>query len=296
MESQTSSADMKDSSQKQIRDPDLSGNLGYFYDPQVVAGRHGEIKLSPGIEAQCRCDGRPPYLAFGSPEAEPTWCVCRPYRLKIRHINRLIRESGIPAMFQYKYLNDFQEIDPAGRPIPGVNLLKGRVSTLVDRYVERRRRENGPHSPARGLFLWGTPGNGKTLLACIALNELMFNCAQPGKFIGLSRKFFQTLRHTFDENSPTRGQAIPILETLSTIPFLVIDDLGVQRDTDWEVEMLYNLVDARYTEQLLTFVTTNKNIDDLKGLAGGRIYSRFLEMCYIINVQSPYYRQHAQRF
>lgn len=296
MESRTSGAGTKDSSQNQIKDSNLSGDPGYFYDPHVVAGQSGEIKLTPGIEARCRCGGRPPYLAFDSPEAEPTWCVCRPYRSKIRHINRLIRESGIPARFQYKYVNDLLEIDPAGRPIPGVNLLKGRVSTLVDRYSERRRLKDGPPSPARGLFLWGAPGNGKTLLACIALNELMFNCALPGKFIGLSRKFFQTLRHTFDESSPTRGQAIPILETLSSVPFLVIDDLGVQRDTDWEVEMLYNLVDARYTEHLLTFITTNKNVEDLKGLAGGRIYSRFLEMCYIIHVQSPDYRQHAQKF
>ena len=90
-------------------------------------------------------------------------------------------------------------------------------------------------------------------------------------------------------------RAIPILEALGNVPFLVIDDLGVQRDTDWEVEMLYNLVDARYTGQLLTFVTTNKNVEELKGLADGRIYSRFLEMCYIIHVQGSDYRQHAQK-
>lgn len=273
----------------------MNSNSGYFYDPYVVAGQHGEIKLSPGVEAKCRCDGRPPYLVFDDPRTEPAWCVCRPYRLKIRQIDRLIRESGIPTRFQHKYLSDFQEVDPAGRPIPGANLLKGRVSTLVDRYVEIRGTDSHRPSPARGLFLWGEPGTGKTLLSCIALNELVFNCVQPGKFIGLSRRFFQTLRHTFDEGSLTRGQAIPILEALSNVPFLVIDDLGVQRDTDWEVEMLYNLVDARYTGQRLTFVTTNKNVEELKGLADGRIYSRFLEMCYIIHVQGSDYRQHAQK-
>jgi DNA replication protein DnaC len=53
-------------------------------------------------------------------------------------------------------------------------------------------------------------------------------------------------------------------------------------------------VDARYAEQRLTFVTTNKNIDEIKRLAGGRIYSRFLEMCHLIHVQAPDYREYSK--
>ncbi|MDP6779335.1 MAG: hypothetical protein QGI83_21455, partial [Candidatus Latescibacteria bacterium] len=60
-------------------------------------------------------------------------------------------------------------------------------------------------------------------------------------------------------------------------------------------EMLYNLVDARYADQRLTFVTTNKSLEDVKDLAEGRIYSRFLEMCYIIHVQAPDYRQYSRK-
>jgi DNA replication protein DnaC len=59
--------------------------------------------------------------------------------------------------------------------------------------------------------------------------------------------------------------------------------------------MLYNLVDARYAEQKLTFITTNRSIEDIKGLADGRIYSRFLEMCHLIHVQAPDYREYSKR-
>ena len=280
------------------------GDPGYFYDREVVAGQHGEIRLSPGVEAHCRCGGLSPYQVFERPDAEPTWCPCRPYRTRIRQIGRLLSDSGIPERFRYKFWDDFHETAPDGRPIPGASLLKGQVSTQIDRYAAARRPTgasgNRPgsrasHDQPKGFFLWGVPGNGKTLLACIALNELIFNCVQPGKFIGLSRKFFQTLRHTFDQESPIHGQAIPILETLSRVPFLAIDDFGVQRDTEWEVEMLYNLVDARYADNRLTFVTTNKSIEEVKDLAEGRIYSRFLEMCYIIHVQAPDYRQYSRK-
>jgi len=279
---------------------------GYYYDPNVVAGQHGEIRLSPRVEAICKCGGRPPYQIYERPDAEPIWCPCRPYRLRIRQVNRLIAESGIPERFRYKFLDDFYE-GYGGQPIPGATRLKEYLRSLIDRHVEARSRQtahaqgapqpspSNPAPPPRGFLLWGKPGNGKTLFACVVLNELIFHACRPGRFIGLSRKFFQTLRHTFDEDSPIHGQAMPILETLSTVPFLVIDDFGVQRNTEWEIEMLYNLVDARYADQRFTVVTTNQGIEDIKGLAAGRIYSRFLEMCYIIHVQAPDYREYAKK-
>lgn len=268
---------------------------GYFYDPTVTAGTHGEIRLSPRVEAHCRCGGAPPYQVFESPHSEPTWCVCRSYRTHIRNVNRLISQSGIPERFRYHFLDQFQE-SHKGTEIPGAARLKEHLRPLIYRCTEAKRNHKAidTNSSARGFLLWGEPGNGKTMFCCVALNELIFHSGQAGRFIGLSRKFFQTLRHTFDQDSPIHGQAIPIMETLSTVPFLVIDDLGVQRDTEWEVEMLYNLVDARYAEQRLTFVTTNKSIDEIKGLAGGRIYSRFLEMCHLIHVQAPDYREYSK--
>jgi DNA replication protein DnaC len=269
---------------------------GYFYDPKVEAGTHGEIKLSPRVESHCKCGGLPPYQVFESPHAEPTWCVCRHYRMHIRKVNRLISQSGIPERFRYHFLDQFQETYK-GNEISGAARLKEHLRPLIYRCTEARRSDKtvGANSPARGFLLWGKPGNGKTMFCCVALNELIFHSGLAGKFIGLSRKFFQTLRHTFDEDSPIHGQAIPIMESLSSIPFLVIDDLGVQRDTEWEVEMLYNLVDARYAEQRLTFITTNRSIDEIKGLADGRIYSRFLEMCHLIHVQAPDYREYSKR-
>jgi DNA replication protein DnaC len=268
------------------------GDPGYAYDPTVVAGQHGEIRISPGVAAHCTCGGRAPDQVFGE-DGEPTWCACRPFRMAIRQVDKLITDSGMPGRFQYKFLDDFVEAYE-GEPIPGASLLKQQLRPLIDRFaLQGEAQASAP--PPRGFLLWGNPGNGKTHFACTALNELIFHTGRPGRFISISRKFFQTLRHTFDDDSPIRGQAIPILETLGAVPFLVIDDFGVQRDTEWEVEMLYNLIDARYAEQRLTLVTTNRRIDDIKDLANGRIYSRFLEMCHIVHVTAPDFREHFRK-
>ena len=265
---------------------------GYYFDPKVVAGQHGEIRLSPNVESECRCGGNPPYQFFESAESEPSWCLCRSYRQRVRRINQLIAQSGLPERFRFRFLQDFLE-STNGTSVDGATNLKSLLRSVMDSWGLSQSGSRGAPQ-AKGFLLWGDPGNGKTLLSSIALNELIVRFVLPGRFIGLSRKFFQTLRHTYDTDSPIHGQAYPILETLGSVPFLVIDDLGVQRDTEWEVEMLYNLIDTRYADRRLTVVTTNKPLDKLKDLATGRIYSRFLEMCHIVHVRAPDFREYGQ--
>ncbi len=293
---------MNDNSHK--TDPPLRIDLpgsdpGYYYDPRVTAGLHGEIKLSPRVERHCRCGGKPPYQIFQRPDTEPAWCQCRRYRLKINEINRLIRNSGIPRQFRYRFLHNFYE-SYEGKPIGGADQLKRYLGTLKEEarklnvLREPVARGSAPQ-PIRGYFLSGKPGVGKTYFAYVALNELIFNSGRPGRFIGLSKAFFQTLRFAFDENSPMHGKSEAFLRTLGNVPFLVIDDFGVQRNTEWELEMLYNLVDTRYANRRFTIVTTNQGIENVKDLAEGRLYSRFIEMCYIIRIQAQDFREHDRK-
>ena len=192
---------------------------------------------------------------------DPTWCPCYSVRMQIIQIDKYIRKSGIPAPFRFKFLQDFKEQYDNGQPNREAMLLKSYFSTLVDNIY-------GNRASIKGFYLWGAPGRGKTYFAYVLLNELIFRFVKPGKFISLS-KSFQELRHTFDESSDTHGQAMPMIEVLSNVPYLVIDDFGVQRNTEWEMEILYNLIDARYANRRLTFVTTNQKADELKDLAQG---------------------------
>ena len=87
------------------------------------------------------------------------------------------------------------------------------------------------------------------MLASILLNELMFHRRRPTRFVNLPRQLYPRLRDTYSEDSKRYGQSLAIVEVLEHVPYLVLDDLGVERGTEWEEEVLYGLIDARYAEE-----------------------------------------------
>ena len=256
------------------------GGGGLYYDPIVEVGRYGTLRLCECVE--CRCGGRAPHQ-YWDDNSRNQWCPCRPYRRKMTETNRLFRQADIPERYKWKFVDDFRMAAPDGTPIDLATTVYLRIHQDLIEAAEE---------PKRGYLLHGNPGTGKTLMGCIALNELMLRWAKPGRFLSLSRTYFQKLRDTYSADSERYGHTWSILEELCTMPYLVLDDFGIQRGTEWEIEMLYDLVDARYGDQRFTVVTTNQPLDELKDLAKGRIYSRLVEMCHPIPMDGPDYRMH----
>ena len=162
-------------------------------------------------------------------------------------------------------------------PNDNAKKLRGKFISYLDKT---------PDQPwTQGYYFWGPTGTGKTLLACIMLQELMVKYGVRGKYIDLSRQFFQRLKSSYNIDDESYGEAGKILDELVEIPFLVIDDFGVQRNTEWELEMLYNLIDSRYSEERPTIITANISIENYRDNTHGqeiaykRIYSRIIEMC-----------------
>lgn len=112
-------------------------------------------------------------------------------------------------------------------------------------------------------FMAGDPGNGKTHLAIAALNAF-----GRGRFWKVP-DFLDWLKHwAFDE-----GYELDVLlKAYREQDFLlVLDDLGVENQTDWAHEQLYRVLDARYERKLPTIVTTNQSLRKIDG----RIASRY---------------------
>lgn len=127
-----------------------------------------------------------------------------------------------------------------------------------------------------GILFYGDVGTGKSFLACCIANALL------GRLVSVSvtnfPRILNTLQGSFDDERQKR------IDRLQRYSLLVIDDLGVERDTAFSVEQVYNVIDTRARSGKPLIVTTNLSMKDLQSppsLAHSRIYDRVLEMCPI---------------
>ena len=75
------------------------------------------------------------------------------------------------------------------------------------------------------------------------------------------------------------GRYDELLEDVKTTPVLLLDDLGIERQTEFSMEVVTGIVMARYDAELPTMFTSNKGLGDLAVLYDDRIVSRIHGMC-----------------
>lgn len=148
-----------------------------------------------------------------------------------------------------------------------------------------------------GLFVYGVRGTGKTKLAAIIANER----ARAGKAVLFASvpDLMADIRASFDG-----GKTAETVRTVKETPFLVLDDLGSEKMTEWVGEQLFCIVNHRYNERLQTVVTSNYSpteiiahmatvdrrgsvIDDMQGQ---RIMSRIYGMCERVEIKGADWR------
>lgn len=84
------------------------------------------------------------------------------------------------------------------------------------------------------------------------------------------------------------------LASFNQFPLLILDDLGIERSSEYAQELVYNIVDSRYLSRLPFIITTNLSLSDLQNptdLAHARIYDRILERCVPICFSGKNYRK-----
>jgi DNA replication protein DnaC len=132
----------------------------------------------------------------------------------------------------------------------------------------------------RNVFLHGPVGCGKTYAAVAMLKSFVTERRRLGAFANVP-ELFENLRSSYDsETEDPRPQLI-------ASPLLVLDDLCVERSTDWAREQLYVLINTRYNEERLTIYTSNVGIDQVAELYGEQTASRIVENCSIVKMEGP---------
>ena len=162
---------------------------------------------------------------------------------------------------------------------------------------------NGYPVDQRGLLLHGSVGVGKTHLVVGAIRKLTLEKGIPCRFADFSH-LLGSLKLAYDQG---RG-AQKLLDELSNVEILVIDELGKGRQSDWELSVLDELITRRYNQGRTCLITTNfrvlpdspmaeggrgrpnlarEEMYSLEQVVGQRVFSRLFEMCSFVPVDGP---------
>ena len=125
----------------------------------------------------------------------------------------------------------------------------------------------------RGLWLQGDVGTGKTTLAMLVSGTAL----DSGRSVAIYSlpRLLNLLRESMDSD----GGMLDFMDRLTAVDLLHLDDLGAENQTDWVLEQLYSIVNARYEAERAIVATTNLMPDELSERLGARTVSRLVEIC-----------------
>lgn len=127
----------------------------------------------------------------------------------------------------------------------------------------------------RGTYLWGLPGRGKTYAAAAAVRMAVM--AGWDARLVTAKALLDAVKAEWD------GGEKGTIHRAERYRLLALDDLGVERPTEWAMETITGLIDARVASGLPTIVTSNFSLGELRdrwgGMPGMRIASRLGGAC-----------------
>lgn len=161
-------------------------------------------------------------------------------------INRLLRDSGIKERFKSRTFDTF--IAKTEQEIRAKKIAERYSANFLTTVIQK----------GSCLRFEGTKGTGKThLAAAIALD--LINKGVPVIFKSISDLFLD-IRNAFNKGEKTEEEIIQIYKN---VDLLVIDDIDKVKYTEWNVSILYQIINDRYENLKPMVVTANNGNDDL---------------------------------
>ena len=200
------------------------------------------------------------------------------YEEEMRRIERLKVASLMDAKLKSATLKTFTQKED-----------NQKLYTIVKNYVDNFETF---YKSNRGLLFWGTVGTGKSYAAACIANELL------NRKIPVVMTSFVKVLQVIQDNTENETEFV---NRLCAARLLIIDDLGTERNTDYALEKVYNVIDSRYRTGKPLILTTNLNLQDMQMTQDIRyqgIYDRIFEMCHPVMVNGTSWRinQAKERF
>lgn len=175
-----------------------------------------------------------------------------------RHIDQL-RKKGLAN-------NQYQECTFAAD-----DQSEPKIRDMCLRYVEQRKQIIAENI---GMAFVGDVGTGKTFWAAAIANALIDQ--------GVEALMTTIPQLTAAMTADYGDDREYVLNQIRRVPFLILDDVGFERNTSFAMEKAYEIVNERYKAKKPLIITTNISKEELQnpsGIADTRIYDRLIEMC-----------------
>lgn len=203
-------------------------------------------------------------------EIKRPYCMCKceeqEYKTEQERLKEILRREEIERNRAAGIL----DIDLRGCRFEKDDRANPKISDIALRYVE--------HFPAmlekgKGLLLIGSAGTGKSFIAACIANALI----DKGY-----KAIFTNFPRIINELSGMFEGKQKYINSLNNYHLLVIDDLAIERDTEYTAEIIQNVIDSRYRARLPLILTSNLTKADFeapKDIRKERLFSRLYEMC-----------------
>ena len=195
-----------------------------------------------------------------------TPCTCYQEYIKLKKLH----DSGLPKSYWSKSLQDFNGDKKA------LEIVKDYISNLQSNLVK-----------GIGLYLYGTPGIGKTLLSSYIVR------AAIKQNINAKFYYFTDILNTFTESWHDNDARDEVENNIINSDLLICDDLGREFKSNKKLHeaVLDSVIRSRASQLRPIILTSNFDILDVKETYGAGIVDLFKESLVVVQVKGDSYRK-----
>jgi DNA replication protein DnaC len=230
----------------------------------------------------------------GSSDHRVTRCDCQ---VRAR-AGSLIVAARIPKRYEHCELSEFTT------DFPGADRSISLAHITASRFVQEFDPREG-----KGLLLVGGIGTGKTHLAVGVLKELVATRGCSCLFCDY-RELLKQIQNSY--NDSVQATELEVLRPVFEAEVLALDELGAVKPSEWVWDTVSLILNTRYNDNRTTIITTNfpdepaatalelsprssafaaTRRETLGDRIGERMRSRLHEMCRIVRMEGPDFRQ-----
>lgn len=146
-----------------------------------------------------------------------------------------------------------------------------RALSVCTEYAENFKQH---HADGRCLMLMGKPGCGKTHLASAIAGHVCAETSLTAVYRSMPG-LLQEVRATYD--SHCEYSESDVIKAITRCGLLVLDEIGATKSSEFELTLLFTIINGRYERQLPTVIVSNLAPKELHTAIGERCVDRLRE-------------------